>query len=298
MALSSIATAPEDCSSSQAEIPKPCLGPQLKALSTSRSTVPLTSGSASSAMWLYPVEYTGKIVWDWFRGKHLREPLHPLVRPIADAAVVALVLGASAGTPSWWRAWLLVAVLLVVRTATVIAVYRASPALMRERATLTHDDQPWIDKIILFAGLAAGYVALPMIAARDVFYWHLLPRPAPAIADAGLVLFVLGWTLKGIALRQNAFAITVVRVQREQRHAVVDDGMYRFVRHPFYAGTPLVLVGMALWLESFAAAIYAAVPIAIMLMRIAVEERLLRRELAGYKEYAMRVRYRLVPGIW
>jgi protein-S-isoprenylcysteine O-methyltransferase Ste14 len=225
--------------------------------------------------------------------------MNPIVRPVADAAMVACLLLGSAGTLHWWRAWVLSAVLLVVRTITAIAVYRTSPALLRERARLpVHHDQPWIDRIILLAVLSTGYVALPIIAARDVFSWHLLPRPGLPIADAGLALFVLGWTLKGIALRQNAFAITVVRVQRERRHAVVDEGVYGFVRHPFYAGTPLVLVGMALWLESLSAAIYATAPIAIMLIRIGLEERLLRRELAGYAEYAARVRYRLVPGIW
>jgi len=128
--------------------------------------------------------------------------------------------------------------------------------------------------------------------------WHLLPRPAPLVAYLGLVLFMLGWGLKALALRANAFATAVVRLQRERNHAVVETGVYGIVRHPFYAGTPLVLVGLGLWLESYAAAACAVVPIAFMVIRLHLEERFLRRELPGYREYAVRVPHRLLPGIW
>jgi protein-S-isoprenylcysteine O-methyltransferase Ste14 len=225
--------------------------------------------------------------------------LRVLVRLVADAALVAIVLFVPAGTLSWWRAWVLLAVLLVVRIVSAVAVYRANPALLRERAKLPiHRDQPRTDRMLLLAVIATGFVALPAIAALDVFHWHLLPRPAPLIADLGLVLFTLGWALQALALRANAFATSVVRLQRERQHAVVDTGVYRIVRHPFYAGTPLVLVGLGLWLESYASALFAVVPTAFVVMRLMLEERFLRRELPGYSEYAARVPHRLLPGIW
>jgi protein-S-isoprenylcysteine O-methyltransferase Ste14 len=222
-----------------------------------------------------------------------------LVRLVADAVVIGTVLFASARTFVWERAWMLVAVLLVVRIIGGVLVYRANPELARERAKPPlHDDQPWSDKILLLAVLTTGFVGLPMIAALDVFYWRVLPRPAAIISGFGLLLFALGWTIKALALRTNAFATTVVRVQHERQHAVVDTGVYRIVRHPFYAGTPLVFVGLGLWLESYAAALLAVVPIALVVIRLQVEERFLRRELPGYADYAARVRYRLLPGIW
>jgi protein-S-isoprenylcysteine O-methyltransferase Ste14 len=141
--------------------------------------------------------------------------LRVLVRLVADAALVGILLFVSAGTLSWWRAWVLLAVLLVVRTAGAGAVYRVNPALLQERAKLPiHGDQPWTD------------------------------------------------------------------------------------RHPFYTGTPLVLVGLGLWLESYTSALFAVVPIAFMVMRLKLEERFLRRELPGYTEYTVRVPHRLLPGIW
>ena len=100
------------------------------------------------------------------------------------------------------------------------------------------------------------------------------------------------------ALETNAFATTVVRHQVERGHTVVDRGVYGVVRHPMYAGAVLLLVGMPLWLESYAAALLAGVPIATLAVRILFEEQFLRRELQGYDAYAERVRYRLIPFLW
>jgi protein-S-isoprenylcysteine O-methyltransferase Ste14 len=225
--------------------------------------------------------------------------LRVLARIVADAVVVALLLFVSAGTLAWWRAWVLLAVLLVVRTATVIAVYRVNPALLQDRAKLPiHHDQPWTDKLLLLSGLATGFAGLPVMAALDVFHWHLLPKPAPLFAGLGLALYAIGWGIKAVALRTNAFATTVIRLQSERKHTVVDTGVYSIIRHPFYAGSPLVLLGTGLWLESWAAVVLAAIPITIVMIRIGLEERFLRCELPGYNEYAARVPYRLLPGIW
>jgi len=222
-----------------------------------------------------------------------------LIRVIADAAVVAIVLFVAAGTFAWQRAWILVAVLLVVRALSAIAVYRVHPALLRERATvLIHQHQPWIDRLILLVFMAMAFVGVPAVAALDVFHWHVLPSPPLVLVGAGLVLFALGWTIIAVALRENPFAVTVVRHQSERQHTVVDTGIYRVVRHPMYAGNLLVNVGLSLWLGSYTAALFAAIPLGLLMVRIGLEERFLRRELPGYREYAARVPYRLLPGLW
>jgi protein-S-isoprenylcysteine O-methyltransferase Ste14 len=222
-----------------------------------------------------------------------------LTRVIADAVFIAVVLFVAAGTLAWQRAWILVAVLLVVRTVSAIVVFRANPALLRERATvLIHQHQPWIDRLILLSFMATAFVAVPAVAALDAFRWHLLPSPPLVLASVGLALFALGWTIIGVALRENTFAVTVVRLQNERQHTVVVTGIYSVIRHPMYAGNLLVNVGLSLWLGSYTAALVAAIPLGLLMVRIGLEERLLRRELPGYPEYAARVRYRLVPGLW
>ena len=225
--------------------------------------------------------------------------LRVLLRVVADAVVIAIVLFVAAGTLAWRRAWVLLAVLLVVRIATAIMVFRVNPALLRERATvLVHRDQPLADRMILFAFMATAFIGIPAVAALDVFHWHLLPGPSPLVTALGLALFAAGWVITALALRENAFAVTVVRLQEERQHAVVETGVYGVVRHPMYAGNPFVLLGLSLWLGSYVAALCATVPLALLVARIGLEERFLRRALPGYPAYAQRVSYRLLPGIW
>jgi protein-S-isoprenylcysteine O-methyltransferase Ste14 len=225
--------------------------------------------------------------------------LKALIRVTADAVIVAIVLFLAAGTLAWPRAWVLLAVLLVVRVSSAIAVFRVNPGLLRERATvLVHRDQPWADRLILLAFMGTAFMGVPAVAALDVFHWHVLPSPSPSLASAGLVLFAVGWTIIALALRANAFAVTVVRLQKERHHTVVDSGVYSVVRHPMYAGSLLVEVGMSVWLGSYTAALFAAIPIGLLMVRLELEERFLQRELPGYPEYAARVRYRVLPSIW
>lgn len=222
-----------------------------------------------------------------------------VIRLAADAALVAIALFVAAGTLAWRRAWVLIAVLLLVRTIGAYAVYRVHPGLLRERAGLPiHSAQPRADRVLLLGVLATGFLGLPAAAALDVFHWRLLPGPAPWVAGVGLVLYALGWILKSVALRANAFAVAVVRLQPERSHVVADSGVYAVVRHPFYAADPLIFLGSSLWLGSYAAAFGAVVPVALMVLRLRLEERFLFRELPGYAAYAERVRQRLIPGVW
>jgi protein-S-isoprenylcysteine O-methyltransferase Ste14 len=101
-----------------------------------------------------------------------------------------------------------------------------------------------------------------------------------------------------LALRENAFAAPVVKYQKERQHRVIESGVYSVVRHPMYAGAVPLLVSIPLWLESYAAAMLASVPIGALVLRILVEEQFLRRALAGYDAYTERVRYRLIPLLW
>jgi protein-S-isoprenylcysteine O-methyltransferase Ste14 len=222
-----------------------------------------------------------------------------MARLVADAVLVGVLLFTAAGTLAWAHAWVLLAVLLFIRVTGALAVYRVNPTLLRDRARLPiHGDQPWTDRLLVLAVLSTGFLGLPAIAALDAFRWHALPQPAPLLEGLGLVLFALGWSLKSLALRANAFASPVVRLQRERAHAVVDSGVYGVIRHPFYAADPLIFVGVGLWLGSYLAVALAIIPVTFMVVRLHLEERFLRRELPGYHDYTLRVRHRLIPGFW
>lgn len=216
-----------------------------------------------------------------------------------DAFVVAAALFLAAGTLAWPRAWTLLAVLYVVRVVGAWAVYRAHPDVLRERARLpVHAAQSLPDRALVLGVLATGFVGVPLFAGLDVWHWQLMGPPPRLLSLAGLLVFALGWVLKNVALRANAFAVTEVRLQPERGQTVADVGPYQFARHPFYAADPLILLGSALWLGSFVAAAAAVVPLSLMVLRLRREERVLEKELAGYADYIVRVRFRLIPGVW
>jgi len=211
----------------------------------------------------------------------------------------ALLLFVPAGTLQWPAAWVLLATLAVVRGVSIALLWRAQRALLEARTSvpLPQRGQPVADRLLLPATMAA-FAGLVAFTSRDVWHWHLLAVPPLWVRSLGLLTFACGWGVVYLALRANAFALTVVRLQTDRAHEVVEHGPYAIVRHPMYAGLLGVMAGLALALGSSAGVIAAAVPSGILALRIVAEERLLRESLPGYVAYSGRVRWRLVPGVW
>lgn len=207
----------------------------------------------------------------------------------------AVTLFVPAGTIRWPRAWLLLGVVFV---GTAVTMFVLPEELLNERyKPPVQRGQPLFDQIGIFA-FVGSFVAAVLFIPFDVFRLHLLRPPDIAISIFGLALFAAGWTLITVAMRANAFAAPVVRYQKERDQRVIDSGPYRFVRHPMYTAVIPLLVGMSLWLGSFAGAIVAIVPTLLIGIRAMLEEKFLRRELPGYAEYITRTRFRMIPYVW
>jgi protein-S-isoprenylcysteine O-methyltransferase Ste14 len=217
---------------------------------------------------------------------------------IANLAIFGSCLFLPAGTLNWWRAWVFLGVVLVGAVASTVTLFRVDKGLLEERfRPPVQKGQPLADKIVVVLFIAA-FAGVIVFIPLDVFRLHLLAKPGVLVSVLGLVLFVAGWWIMTLALRENTFAAPVVKHQEERHHRVIESGVYSVVRHPMYAGAIPLLVGMPLWLESYAATVLASVPIAILALRIVIEERFLRRELKGYDTYTQRIRYRLIPFVW
>jgi protein-S-isoprenylcysteine O-methyltransferase Ste14 len=217
---------------------------------------------------------------------------------ILNVAIFGVLLFLPAGTLDWWRAWVFLGVVLVLAVMSTVSLFRANPELLEERfKPPIQKGQPLADKILVML-VIAEFVGLIAFIPLDVFRFHLMARPGALVSSFGLVLFVAGWWIMTLAMRENAFAAPVVRHQEERHQRVIDSGVYGVVRHPMYAGAIPMLAGMALWLESYAAAMLVSIAIVTLVLRILVEEQFLRRNLAGYDAYTERVRYRLVPYLW
>jgi len=200
-----------------------------------------------------------------------------------------------AGTLAWWRAWLFIGVMVALAVWSSLSLPQD---LLDERwKPPIQKGQPLADKIVLVLFLAT-FCGLIVFIPLDVFRFHLLGKPGTLVASLGLALVVGGCWIMYLSLRENAFAAPVVKHQEERHQTVIATGVYGLVRHPMYAGAVLLLVGLPLWLESYAAALLASVPIGMLALRILVEEQFLRRELKGYDAYTERVWYRLIPFLW
>ncbi len=221
-----------------------------------------------------------------------------IVSIVIQMAFFGGLLFLPAGTLWWWRAWVFLGVVFVGTVATMVGVFPGREDLLDERfKPPIQKGQPLADKIIVLL-LIATFVGLIVFIPLDVFRFHLMDKPGPVVSSLGLVLFVAGWWIISLSFKVNPFAIPVVRLQEERQQRVIDTGVYAIVRHPIYAGAVLLLVGMPMWLESYAATLSAVVPTGLLILRVLVEEQFLRRELKGYDAYTKRVRYRLIPFLW
>jgi len=203
-----------------------------------------------------------------------------------------------AGTLNWWRAWVLIGVYVAGSVISVIRLFPEHKDLIIERMKPpVHKEQPLADKIILLSFLIFFYGIFIFIPV-DVFRLRLMGKPGAFISFSGLILFVVGWRILYLAMRENAFASLVVKLQNDRQQTVIDSGVYGVVRHPMYAGAIPFMLGIPLWLESYAAAVLTLFPIFLLILRILVEEKYLRQRLTGYDAYTRRVRYRVIPHVW
>jgi protein-S-isoprenylcysteine O-methyltransferase Ste14 len=136
------------------------------------------------------------------------------------------------------------------------------------------------------------------VAGLDVGRYHWSDTVPLAVQVIGLLAVAATVVVQGWAMTVNRFFSSVLRIQTDRGHQVVTAGPYRFVRHPAYATAPFFLAGGGLALGSWLAALSGLVMIFPLLIRTAREDRMLRDQLAGYADYAQRVRYRLFPGVW
>jgi len=165
-------------------------------------------------------------------------------------------------------------------------------ALQLQRARETQPWDKWLSPLVAF-----GSVFILLVAGLDaLFHWSAgfsLP-----VEIAGLALIVFGYVLASYAFVENAYFSGTVRIQEERGHKVVSSGPYGWVRHPGYLGNLIASLGMPLLLDSTWAFIPVVIFGAVFFLRTSLEDRFLQGNLPGYREYAQKVHYRLVPGIW
>ncbi|MBR1247220.1 isoprenylcysteine carboxylmethyltransferase family protein [Bradyrhizobium sp. AUGA SZCCT0169] len=206
------------------------------------------------------------------------------------------LLFASAGTLHWPGAWACLATSAALGPACGLWLAKTDPALLAERMRLTaREEQPAADKKFMLVFAAAGLIWFVAMGLDRRMQASDVPL---ALEVLGLVMYLLSTGFIMWVFRENSFAAPVIKVQAARGHHVISTGPYAFVRHPMYSGIMLFFIGVPLLLGSWWGVALAPLFAILFAVRARIEERTLIAGLPGYADYAARVRYRLVPGIW
>ena len=197
----------------------------------------------------------------------------------------------------WWEAWVYATIGILGFAISRVLAARRNPDLLAERARFLQleDAKPW-DKILSpLVGLGGGLI--PLLAGLDALYdWS--PPFDLSVKIPALVIILTGYGLASYALIENRFFSGMVRIQTDRGHQVVTSGPYRWMRHPGYAGALLTYLATPFFLDSRWTFLPVTFIMIVLVIRTRLEDKVLQDELTGYRDYAERVRYRLLPGVW
>jgi protein-S-isoprenylcysteine O-methyltransferase Ste14 len=216
-------------------------------------------------------------------------------RIVISLALVLAIFFIPAGSFRWPQAWVFLALYLSAVAGFFLYAKKRDPGLLKERISPPKSVKAWDRRIIRVYSLilAAMIVLTGLDAVR--FRWSRLSLGWNVLGFGG---FVLAMLVAFWAIRENTFASEVVRIQDDRGHRVCSTGPYAHVRHPMYVGVILSIVSFPLALGSLYAFIPAGIIVGLFILRTSLEDKTLKEELPGYREYAQKVRFRLIPGLW
>lgn len=210
--------------------------------------------------------------------------------------LLAVTLFLSFGSFDWPMAWVYLGLVVVGMGITTVLLARTHPDLIEERSHIGEGVKPW-DRVL--ARLMAFGTLLPTLTIAGLDRrWGWSSEMPVSVEIVGAVLFALGTSWVSWAMVSNRFFAPVVRIQRDRGHTVATAGPYRIVRHPGYVGIMLCGIAVPLMLGSVWSLVPAVLGWIVAVVRTSLEDKTLQNELEGYRDYASRVRYRLIPGLW
>jgi len=199
-----------------------------------------------------------------------------------------------AWTVNYWQAWVFISVFVGSSLAITLYLMKKDPRLLERRMSAGPGAEKEKSQKIIMSLVSVGFIALIVVPALDHrFAWSPVP---PYLALAKDVLVALGYVVIFFVFKENTFTSATIEVDPEQK--VISTGPYALVRHPMYAGSIVMLIGIPLALGSWWGLFIILLMMPALIWRLLDEERFLERNLPGYVEYKSKVRYRLIPFAW
>lgn len=210
--------------------------------------------------------------------------------PIIIAIILGLILFLPAGSIMYWEAWIFWFETFALTIFYTAYFLKKDPKLLERRNQIKEKEpQPGFMRVFSFLYMI-GYL-IPGFDYR--FHWSVVPVWTIIAAD---VMIFFGYVLIFFVFKENSYASTIIQVEKEQQ--VITTGPYAMVRHPMYTAVLLISLFTPLALDSYWALITFILIIPMFVYRMINEEKLLLRDLPGYKDYCAKTRYRLIPLIW
>jgi protein-S-isoprenylcysteine O-methyltransferase Ste14 len=201
----------------------------------------------------------------------------------------------TAGRLTWWQGWAFLITFIAYVGVLFWRLWTLDPDLVRERNQPSEKAEPW-DRVVMGVYTVILLILLTVAALDGGRYrWSSVPL---GIQMVGWLLLVLAGTMVWHVMMINAYLSSWARLQEDREQVIVQEGAYRYIRHPMYLGIIVAFLGIPLALGSWWALIPSTVIVGLFVYRTYREDLMLLRGLKGYGEYAEKVRYRLLPGIW
>ena len=217
--------------------------------------------------------------------------LSAIIKFLIGFVVVGLLIFIPAGTIKFFNGLLFMGLLFIPMFIGGIILFFLDPLLLKNRLNAKEKESE--QKEVLFLS-AIMFISGFIVSGLNYRYnWTNMPNFIVVIAS---VLFIVSYILYGEVLRENSFLLRTIEVKDNQK--LVDTGLYGIVRHPMYAITIVLFLMIPLILNSIISFVIFLVYPFIILKRIKNEEKVLEKELKGYKDYKKKVKYRLIPFIW
>lgn len=215
-----------------------------------------------------------------------------LVQVFLILFIQGVILFAAAGTLFWKWVWILLLLNVVILIINLLVI---PVELIEERGRSKKDAKKW-DKVLTSINIIPT-ILLYVCSGLD-YRFNLTGNVNIIINITGLVLSFSGAMLFTWSMISNKFFSTLVRLQTDRKHTVATGGPYRFVRHPGYVGYIIMSFATPMALGTLWGLIFSGITGILLIIRTALEDTTLKRELAGYAEYAEKVKYRLIPFLW
>jgi protein-S-isoprenylcysteine O-methyltransferase Ste14 len=208
--------------------------------------------------------------------------------------VMGALIFAAAGTLGYWQAWLFLACYFAASLVVSLWLMRNDPALLERRMRGGPFAEGERSQKIIMTITSLGFIAGLVVPGLDRrFGWSDMPD---AIVILGAILHLVGWFGILAVFRANTYAAATIRVETGQK--VISTGPYAIVRHPMYATALLMILAIPVALGSWWGLLVFVALLPALTWRLIDEERVLRRDLAGYADYCRNVRWRLIPYVW